>query len=82
MVTSGGFSSVKAFESIRLDTMRKLKDPDGFSANPSGSALITASHWGHVDQRKTQFQALLDLIEHDGHWQLADLTLIDIKQTN
>ncbi len=60
--------------------MRELDDPDGFSATISGSAFIKAQHWGHVDQRRIEFQALLDLVEDNKQWKLADLTLIDIKE--
>ncbi|RLA14763.1 MAG: hypothetical protein DRQ59_02640 [Gammaproteobacteria bacterium] len=79
-VTGGGASSVQAFSDMKINGMRELDDPDGFSATISGSANISARHWGHIDQRQFQFQLLLDLIEVDQQWRLADLTVIDIKQ--
>jgi len=79
-VTGGGASSVQAFSDTQINGMRELDDPDGFSATISGSANIIAKHWGHVDQRQFQFQLLLDLIEVDQQWRMADLTVIDIKQ--
>jgi hypothetical protein len=65
---------------MQINGMRELDDPDGFSATISGSANISAKHWGHIDQRQFQFQLLLDLIEVDQQWRLADLTVIDIKR--
>lgn len=43
--------------------MRELKYPHGFSATISGWADIKALHWGHIDQRQIEFQALVDLVE-------------------
>ena len=60
--------------------MLELEKPDGFSSTISGSASISAQHWGHVDQRQVKFQILLDLIEDNDQWRLADLTVIDIKE--
>jgi len=79
-VSGGGTSSVQAFSDMQINGMRELDDPDGFSATISGSASINAKHWGHIDQRQFQFQLLLDLIEVDQQWRLADLTIVDIKQ--
>jgi len=79
-VTGGGASSVQAFSDMQIDGIRELDDPDGFSATISGSARISAKHWGHIDQRQFQFQLLLDLIEVEQQWRLSDLTVVDIKQ--
>jgi hypothetical protein len=78
-VSGGGASSVQAFSDLKINGMRELDNPDGFSATISGSASINAKHWGHIDARQFQFQLLLDLIEVDHRWRLADLTVIDIK---
>jgi hypothetical protein len=79
-VTGGGASSVQEFSSMQINGIRELDDPDGFSATISGSASISAQHWGHIDQRQFQFQLPLDLVEVEQQWRLADLTLIDMKR--
>ncbi len=79
-VTGGGASSVQAFSDMQISGLRELDNPDGFSATISGSAKISAKHWGHIDQRQFRFQLLLDLIEIDNQWRLSDLTVVDIKQ--
>jgi hypothetical protein len=79
-VVGGGASSVLAFSDMQIEAIRELDDPDGFSATINGSASIIAKHWGHIDARRFQFQLLLDLIEVEQQWRLADLTVIDIKQ--
>jgi len=79
-VTGGGVSSVQSFDELHVSNIRELADPDGFSVNINGSAAISAKHWGHIDQRQFQFQLLLDLVEVNKQWRLADLTVIDIKE--
>ena len=76
----GGVGAVKSFENIEINEIRELEDPDGFSATIPGSALIQAMHWGHTDQLQVQFQLLLDLVEVDNQWRLADVTIIDLKK--
>jgi hypothetical protein len=77
---SGSTSSVQAFQDVKIDNLRELDNPDGFSATISGAADISAQHWGHTDARQFQFQLLLDLVEVNRQWRLADLTVIDMKE--
>jgi hypothetical protein len=77
---AGGTSSVQAFYDLKINGMRELDNPDGFGATISGFADISAQHWGHTDRRQFQFQLLLDLIEVNQQWRLADLTVVDIKE--
>jgi len=79
-VTGGAVGAVQKFDEIKVSTIRELEYPNGFSTTINGSARISASHWGHVDQRQIKFQLLLDLIEVEKQWRLADITVIDIKE--
>ena len=79
-VTGGAVGSVQVFNDLKIINMRELDNPYGFSATISGSANISAKHWGHIDQRQIKFQLLLDLTEENEQWRLADLTVIDIKE--
>lgn len=79
-VTGGAVGAVQIFKDIEIVNVRQLDKPNSFSATISGSATINAKHWGHVDQRQVDFQVLLDLIEVNQQWRLADLTVIDIKK--
>jgi len=80
-VTGGAVGAVQVFNDVQIVNIRELNNPDGFSATISGSANISAKHWGHVDRRLVKYQALLDLIEVNKQWRLADLTVIDIRET-
>ena len=75
----GGIGAVKSFGDIEINEIRALENTDGFSATITGSAVIQAMHWGHADQLQVQFQLLLDLVEIDNQWRLADVTVIDLK---
>jgi hypothetical protein len=79
-VTGGAVGAVQEFSDIQIVNMRELNIPHSFGTTVSGSAYISAQHWGHTDRRLVKFQLLLDLIEEDKQWRLADLTVIDIKQ--
>ena len=79
-VTGGTVGAVQGFDDIQIVNIRELNNPNGFGTTVSGSAYISAQHWGHTDRRLVRFQLLLDLIEENKQWRLADLTVVDIKQ--
>jgi len=75
----GGVGEVKSFADLTIKNIQPLSKQDGFRAITTGSAVIQAMHWGHTDQLQVQFQLLLDLVEVDNQWRLADVTIIDLK---
>jgi len=77
----GGVGAVKEFGELEINGIRELENPDGFSATLTGLAVIHAMHWGHTDLMQLQFQLLLDLVEVDNQWRLADLTVIGLKES-
>lgn len=79
-VTGGALGAVQVFNDVEIVNVGELNNAAGFRTTISGSANISAKHWGHIDQRQVKFQLLLDLIEENKQWRLADLTVIDIKE--
>lgn len=79
-VSGGAVGEVQVFNDINIVNIRQLDKPESFSTTISGSANISAKHWGHIDLRRVKFQLLLDLIEVNKQWRLADLTVIDLKE--
>ena len=79
-VTGGAVGAVQDYNELQIVSLRELNNSDGFCATVSGSAYISAQHWGHTDRRLVKFQLLLDLIEENKQWRLADLTVVDIKE--
>ncbi|MBE9564034.1 MAG: hypothetical protein IMF17_02235 [Proteobacteria bacterium] len=80
-IKRGGTGSVKTFGELQIKEVRGLEDPDGFSTTLSGSAIIHAMHWGHTDQLKLDFELLLDLVEAGEQWQLSELTIVNLKES-
>ena len=70
---------VNEFAELQVTEIRELEESDGFALVASGIADIRAQHWGHLDQRLVHFQLLLDLVEVDGQWRLADATLTELN---
>ena len=79
-VTGGALGAVQVFNDVEIVNVNELNNAAGFRTTISGSANISAQHWGHIDKRQVKFQLLLDLIEENKQWRLADLTVIDIKE--
>lgn len=79
-VSGGAVGEVQVFNDINIANIRQLDKPESFSTTISGSVNISAKHWGHIDLRQVKFQLLLDLIEVNKQWKLADLTIIDLKE--
>jgi len=75
----GGVGEVKSFADLTIKDIQPISEQDGFRVITTGSAVIQAMHWGHTDQLQVQFQLLLDLVEVDNQWRLADVTVIDLK---
>lgn len=75
----GGAGAAAEFGDIAISQLRELENPDGFSATLTGTMLAQAMHWGHTDRLQLQFQLLVDLVEIDDQWRLADLTIVDLK---
>ena len=79
-VTGGSLGAVQVFHDVEIANVSELNNAAGFRATISGSADISAKHWGHIDRRQVRFQVLLDLTEENKQWRLADLTVIDLKE--
>jgi hypothetical protein len=79
-VSGGAVGEVQVFNDLNIENIRQLDKPESFSTTISGSANISARHWGHIDLRQVRFQLLLDMIETNDQWRLSNLTVIDIKE--
>ena len=75
----GGVARVTAIEDLSLKNVTGLDDGQGFRAVADWTAKAKGGHWGHVHRRQIRFRALLEMIEDDGHWKLAGITVVDAK---
>jgi len=77
--TGGGVASITALGAVALERLDKGPDGEGFSALVHWQAEINGQHWGHVDRRRIEFRALLDVAAIDGYWKLKGLTVLEAQ---
>jgi hypothetical protein len=77
--TGGGVASVTALGVPTIEELRASSGHDGFTVLASWQAEVKGQHWGHVDQRRFRFRALLDIAAIDDKWKLLDLTVLEAQ---
>ena len=81
-VTGGGIAQVDAIEDLVLQETSVLEGRSGFGSLAEWTAKASAGHWGHPHRRTIRFRALMELVNIDGAWKLAGMTVVDAKQVN
>jgi len=79
-VAGGGIARVDAIENLVLKEVTALEGRPGFRSLAEWTARASAGHWGHAHRRTIRFRALVELVEHNGAWKLAGITVVDAKQ--
>ncbi|MCP4200274.1 MAG: hypothetical protein GY762_24280 [Proteobacteria bacterium] len=79
-VVGGGVAKVTEIAEVMVTKLQKLENQTGFSALATWNTSASASHWGHNHYRRVAFRALVDIVETEGSWKLAGLTVIEAKQ--
>ncbi len=81
-VAGGGIARVDAIENMVLKDITTLEGRPGFRSLAEWTAKASAGHWGHAHRRTIRFRALVELVDDDGTWKLAGITVVDAKQQN
>jgi hypothetical protein len=81
-VAGGGIARVDAVENMVLKDITALEGRPGFRSLAEWTAKASAGHWGHAHRRTIRFRALVELVDDDGTWKLAGITVVDAKQQN
>ncbi len=81
-VAGGGIARVDAIENLVLKDITTLEGRPGFRSVAEWTAKASAGHWGHAHRRTIRFRALVELVDDDGTWKLAGITVVDAKQQN
>ncbi len=81
-VAGGGIARVDAIENVVLKDITTLEGRPGFRSLAEWTAKASAGHWGHAHRRTIRFRALVELVDDDGTWKLAGITVVDAKQQN
>jgi hypothetical protein len=79
-VAGGGIARVDAIENLVLKDLTALDGRPGFRSVAEWTARASAGHWGHAHRRTIRFRALVELVEHNGAWKLAGITVVDAKR--
>lgn len=78
-VAGGGQARIAGVEELVVTEVAPLGQ-GGFRALAAWRAEASAGHWGHRHRRTLAFRAYLDLVERDGAWKLAGITVLEAKQ--
>jgi len=79
-VVGGGVARVKEIENLTVKDITALAGAKGFRSVAEWTAKASAGHWGHAHRRSIRFRALVELVEVEGVWKLAGITVVDAKQ--
>jgi len=79
-VGGGGIARVKSIENLTVKDLTGLAGVKGFRSVAEWTAKASAGHWGHAHRRTIRFRALVELVEVEGVWKLAGITVVDAKQ--
>ncbi len=79
-VVGGGIARIDAVEDLQLKETTTLEGRPGFRSLVEWTVQANAGHWGHAHRRRIRFRALIELVEQDGTWVLAGITVVDAEQ--
>jgi hypothetical protein len=71
----GARAKVKLVELLETST-QPLDNSTGFSARCTWNVTGTVGHWGHLHQRRNQYEARLTIQPVEGSWKLTGLELL------
>lgn len=79
-VAGGGVARVDSVEKVTLKDVAVLEGRPGFRGVAEWTAKASGSHWGHAHNRTIRFRALVELVDEQGAWKLAGITVTDARQ--
>ena len=78
-IAGGGVALVDTVEHVALKDLAALEGRPGFRGLAEWTAKASANHWGHNHQRTIRFRALVELVDDEGAWKLASITVVDTR---
>jgi len=81
-VVGGSIARVDTITDMVLEDITPLDGQPGFRSLAEWTARASAGHWGHVHRRTIRFQALVELVDDEGAWKLAGITVTNAEQLN
>jgi hypothetical protein len=80
--TGGGEASIEAFSQPKIEELSEATGEDAFRALARWQARAVGRHWGHVDQRRVEFRALMDIVREGDRWKLSELTVLEVRDAS
>jgi hypothetical protein len=71
----GARARIQDLEIVALDP-RPLPDVAGFESRCTWIVTGSVGHWGHIHQRRNQYEATLTIRPRDGEWKITGLELL------
>jgi len=75
-----GGARVKIDQIQVLDSVLQLVAAEGLACRCRWNAKGTVGHWGHLHQRRTEYQADFNIAPVDGSWKIAAMQILDQQQ--
>lgn len=79
----GAVARVRSVEFSGFDSLPRSNDLPawpGFACRSQWTVSGTVEHWGHVHERRNQFDALFHVEPRDGHWKMTRMDIEEQKQ--
>ena len=76
LASQGGARAKVKDVSLVAVTAQPLGAGEGFNARCSWTVAGSVGHWGHVHQRRNQYEAEIEVRPVDGVWKITDLEIV------
>ena len=73
----GAQAKIKNVEVVEASASRLQNDSLGYTIKARWSALGTVGHWGHLHQRKNQYDAIVNVENSGGVWKITAMELLE-----
>ena len=81
-IAGGGLAKVNAIEDVTMTAIAALPDKTGFQSLAEWTVRASAGHWGHDHRRNLRYRALVEVQMESGLWEMAGITVVDIRDAN
>jgi len=78
----GAQAKIKHVEVMEATATRLQKGSLAYKIKARWSALGTVGHWGHLHQRKNQYDALIDIKDDNGVWKITRMDLLEEQRVD
>ena len=76
----GALAKIRSVDVIQASASRLGNNALAYAVRAKWSALGTVGHWGHVHQRRNQYEAIIDIEDSNGTWKITGMELLEEKR--